>query len=84
MGNDTAWDLGLRQWAVATAKTGTDGKYQTPNLAAGDYVVYALLKTKDFALEWCVGVSVKPGASVQVDLSNDNAARIVINRTSPR
>jgi hypothetical protein len=77
------WPDVLPQVAISQTTTDIDGKFQMPNLREGEYVVYAYWKTSISVIEWFVPVRLDKQAELKIDLSNNNAGRIV-NKETPR
>jgi hypothetical protein len=61
---------------VKQGKTDADGKYTIDGVPKGDYFLHAKIDTPSFFVDWIVPVHVAAGATVKVDLFNDNAAVI--------
>lgn len=64
----------LTDGEVARATTNDDGSYAMPDIAPGDYYLYAAAGPLTSRTEWCIPVHVgTTGETLQLDLREDNA-----------
>jgi hypothetical protein len=67
-----------RSHIVGTTRTDTDGRFAIPPAPAGEYLIYAYLKTPLSSVGWLGRIAVKDGETTQFNLTN-SSARVILN-----
>lgn len=58
--------------------TDSDGKFSFSKIPAGDYFIYAYLKTPLSSICWVSPIAIKEGETTESNLTN-STARVIVN-----
>jgi hypothetical protein len=70
---DKHWNPILKAGMLKMGQTGIDGKFRIPDVAPGEYFLYAKSYSELYFIEWLLPITVTSGQSTKIDLFNDNA-----------
>jgi uncharacterized coiled-coil protein SlyX len=68
----------VRNEIVVSVKTTIEGKFQIPNVAQGEYVLFAKHVTPPFHAAWMIPILVTPADKNEFEFNNSNA-RVLLN-----